>query len=134
MQNYRLHSHSVFLFTLSGIVCVFRHALRLLLPALALALSHALTQTRLEPEERKISLSQSDTPLIDNLVIREFVNGPPFPFLKQKSLFLKELWSRTANCSRTLPKIGLSVTNSLFVVSFFLRWRTPILITELSEW
>jgi len=42
----------------------------------------------------------SDTPLIDHLVMREFVSGPPsYRFIYERV--------------RTFPKTGLSVTNSL---------------------
>ena len=89
----------------------------------------------------------SDTPLIDHLVMREFVSGSPSTsvtvytkhvhvMFNQQTVsslqtlgtctrnlkrerapkelsFLKELCSKSANCSRTFPKTRLSVTNSL---------------------
>ena len=50
--------------------------------------------------------------------------------------FLKELCSKSTNCSRTLPKTGLSVTNSL-VYGAVLRIGGPLtnfLMTEWYEW
>ena len=81
-----------------------------------------------------VSAKGSHTPLIHHIAMREFVRadltgGSPstsvtvytkhvhvmfnHQTMSPQMSFLKELCSRSANCSRTLSKTGLSVTNSL---------------------